>query len=211
MGEFTTGRLATIGAGLVLLVGGAISYAVGSPGAAPAGAPPVRIDGAGAPAEDRSGARAGRAGSIHGAPRLYVHVAGAVRRPGVYRVLRGARADVALRRAGGPTGQADLTQVNLAAAVADGQQIVVPKQGEAASAAASPDAGAGGSAPPGPVSLSQATPEELDQLDGIGPKLAGRIVEYRKAHGGFRSADELREVEGIGPKRFESLSKAVDP
>jgi competence protein ComEA len=211
MGELTSRRLAAVAAGLVLLIAAGVSYAVrGSPDA-PTAAPAVSIDGAGTPSAARAGGSDARERSSGDAPRLYVHVAGAVHRPGVYRVLRGARADVALRRAGGATARADLTQVNLAAAVADGQQIVVPKVGDSPAAHAGSAAGVGGAAPEGPVSLSRATLEELDQLDGIGPKLAGRIVEYRKVHNGFRSPDELREVEGIGPKRFESLSKAVDP
>jgi competence protein ComEA len=104
--------------------------------------------------------------------------------------------------------------VNLAMPLHDGQQVVVPKRG-AAPTAAGPAATAG-SAPPGsppaqPISLSTATVEQLDTLDGIGPTLAGRIVQYRDAHGGFRSIDELRQVDGIGDKRFESLRKAVQP
>jgi competence protein ComEA len=148
---------------------------------------------------------------------LFVHVAGEVRRPGLYRVPEGSRVAAALARAGGPSRRAALTTVNLAAKVEDGQQVVVPRRGAAAPPAAGPaiagDAATGGAAPPaaGPVSLSSATVEQLDALDGIGPTLAQRILAYRQAHGGFRSVDELRQVEGIGDKRFESLRQAVSP
>jgi competence protein ComEA len=140
-------------------------------------------------------------------------VAGAVRRPGLFRVPAGSRVAAAVARAGGPGPKADLTLVNLAARVQDGQQVVVPVAGAApaagAGAAASGTAGAalGGAKP----SLAMATVEQLEELDGIGPTLAERIVEYREAHGGFRSIGELRDVEGIGEKRFESLRKALQP
>jgi len=111
-----------------------------------------------------------------------------------------------------------MTAVNLAAPVRDGQQVVVPVRGAApaggtggASASTAPGSpGAAGTAG-ARVSLSQATPEQLEQLDGIGPALAARIVEYRAAHGGFRSVDELQQVDGIGPKRFDALRGSVDP
>lgn len=140
---------------------------------------------------------------------VYVHVAGRVRRPGLYRLRSGARVASAIDRAGGAAHRADLTKVNLAARVEDGQQILVPELG------AAPAAGGTGSAAPGSagakVSLASATSEQLDALDGIGPTLAKRIVEYRDAHGGFRSVGQLRDVEGIGEKRFEALRKAVGP
>ena len=149
--------------------------------------------------------------------RVFVHVAGAVRRPGVYSLPRGARGGDAVERAGGPLRRADLTAVNLAAVLADGQQLVVPVRGAARPA---PPAGATGSAagaagapraPGATLRLSTATAAQLEELDGIGPALAARILEYRDAHGGFRSVDELAEVEGIGDKRLESLRRAVAP
>lgn len=147
-------------------------------------------------------------GSAAAGPRLYVDVAGEVRRPGLYRVARGSRVAVAVQMAGGFTGRAETTQVNLAAPLQDGQQVIVPPSG----------GGGGGGGPVGlgaagkrPVSLSTATADELDSLDGIGPTLAGRIVEYRQAHGGFHSVDELRQVDGIGDKRFQQLKKALQP
>jgi competence protein ComEA len=140
----------------------------------------------------------------------FVHVTGAVRRPGVYRLPPWARLDAALRRAGGATRRADLNGVNLAAKVADGQQVVVPARvaagsGGGAVGAAAADPGAGGA----PISLNTATVEQLDQLEGIGPTTAQKILDWRKEHGGFRSVDDLQQISGIGPKRFEALKEKV--
>jgi competence protein ComEA len=141
-----------------------------------------------------------------------VHVAGAVRRPGLFRVPAGSRVAAALARAGGPGPKADLTLVNLAARVQDGQQVVVPAVGAPPPGGGAAGAGTGGATLGGAKpSLATATVEQLEELDGIGPTLAERIVEYRDSHGGFRSIGELREVEGIGEKRFESLREALQP
>ena len=143
------------------------------------------------------------------AARIYVHVAGAVRRPGLMTMSAGSRVADALQRAGGPRPRADLTAVNLAARLADGQQIVVPRAGAASGAAR---AGAGAAAPGGAatgIHLSTATVEQLDGVDGIGPTLAQRIIEYRDAHGGFRSLAELAQVDGIGEKRLATLREAL--
>jgi competence protein ComEA len=140
--------------------------------------------------------------------RVYVHVAGAVRRPGLYRVGAGTRVGRAVKLAGGPTGKADLAATNLAARVEDGQQILVPVRGAAATpAAATP----GTATPSGPISLASATQAQLEELDGIGPTLAARILEYRDEHGGFRSVEELGEVDGIGEVRLAALREAVQP
>jgi competence protein ComEA len=152
---------------------------------------PVKISGGPAPGTGRSAAEP--------ASNL-VHVAGAVRRPGLVRVPEGARVAVAVRRAGGPIADADLNALNLAAPVDDGQQVVVP-------APAAHGAAAAGAKP----SLGTATATELDEVEGIGPTLAERIVEARTESGGFASVEELREVEGIGEKRFESLREALQP
>ena len=144
--------------------------------------------------------------------RITVHVAGSVRHPGVYALAASSRAGDAVEAAGGLQRRADPAGVNLAAPLADGQQVVVPARmrgspGTAgATAAAAPPTTAGA-----PISLSSATIEQLDTLDGIGPAIAQRIVDYRESHGGFRSVDELREVEGIGDKRFEALRQALQP
>jgi competence protein ComEA len=139
-----------------------------------------------------------------------VHVAGAVRTPGVYRLRDGERVQDAVRRAGGPRAGADLNAINLAAKVADGQQVVVPRRGAAGAAAVS-GAGAGEPGAPlqAPVSLNTATAEQLDTLDGVGPATASKILEYRRQHGGFRSIDDLGEIPGIGPKRLAALRGKV--
>jgi competence protein ComEA len=145
--------------------------------------------------------------------RLVVYVVGAVRRPGLYRVPNGSRVADAVSRAGGLTRRADPAGVNLAAPVADGEQLVVPARLPVAVAAAqgAPVDGAGGAAPAGPVQLSVATAEQLDALPGIGPVTAEKIIEYRTTHGAFRSVDELDEVPGIGPSRVEQLRGLVVP
>ena len=128
-----------------------------------------------------------------------VHVAGAVRRPGLVRVPEGARVAAAVRRAGGAGPKADLNAINLAARVDDGQQVVVPAIGPAGEGAGTR------------LSLGSATVEELDGVDGIGPTLAERIVEQRTESGGFGSLGELSEVDGIGEKRLEALREALQP
>ena len=145
--------------------------------------------------------------------RMVVHVAGAVRRPGVYRMPAGARVDSAVRRAGGLTARADVTVVNLAAKLEDGRQVVVPERVVAGAAVPGSDAGNAaattGAAPATPIDLNTATMEQLDTLDGVGPGIAQRILAYRLEHGGFRSVDELGEVPGIGDKRLQALRPRV--
>ena len=139
------------------------------------------------------------------APRLFVYVVGAVRRPGLFRLKEGARVADALGRAGGPTRGADLTAVNLAAPLADGQQVIVPRRGPSGAAAS------GAPAPGAKVSLATATVEQLDELPGIGPVTAQKIVDWRTTHGPFRSVEDLDDVPGIGPARIEQLRDLVTP
>jgi len=142
-----------------------------------------------------------------------VHVVGAVRRPGVYRLRVGQRVEDVIRRAGGARGDTDLQAINLAAKIADGQQVVVPRRGAAAVggavAAAGGGAGAAGAGPSAPINLNSATAEQLDTLDGVGPTTAQKIIEYRTQHGGFASADDLAQIPGIGPKKLEALKAQV--
>ncbi|WP_445149970.1 helix-hairpin-helix domain-containing protein [Baekduia sp. Peel2402] len=143
------------------------------------------------------------------ARRAVVHVVGAVREPGVYRVNDGTRVEDTIERAGGATARADLSAINLAAKVADGQQVVVPRRG-AVAATSAPGTGAAGSPGGGaPINLNSATAEQLDTLDGVGPSTATKILEYRTAHGGFSSIEDLAQIPGIGPKRLESLRRQV--
>jgi competence protein ComEA len=143
---------------------------------------------------------------------LVVDVVGAVRRPGLYRLVEGARIADAVARAGGATRKANLSLINLAAPLADGQQVVVPGQGTAAGA---PMAAVGSSATPGaaggPVHLNTATLEQLDSLPGVGPVTAQKILDYRQKHGSFSSVDELDAVPGIGPARMDQLKDLVAP
>jgi competence protein ComEA len=164
---------------------------------------PVRVDRP--PGASAVGARA--SGSRSAA--VYVHVAGAVRRPGLVRVPAGSRVAEALLRAGGPGRKADLTGVNLAAQVEDGQQVVVPAAGALPVTGGS--AASASSLPGAKPSLGSATVEQLDEIDGIGPTLAERIVEYRTENGGFSSVEELQDVDGIGEKRLATLREALQP
>ncbi|MEP6626036.1 MAG: helix-hairpin-helix domain-containing protein [Acidimicrobiia bacterium] len=144
-------------------------------------------------------------------PAVLVHVAGAVVRPGLVRVPAGSRVADAIAAAGGGVPEADLDRLNLAAKVVDGQRIPVAKIGEPAVPAAGggdatvPEA-AGGS---GPVDLNAATPAQLDTLPGVGPSLAAAIIAERERRGGFTSVDQLRDVRGIGDKRFADLKPLV--
>jgi competence protein ComEA len=139
--------------------------------------------------------------------KVVVHVVGQVLKPGLYTLPEGSRVNDAINRAGGPKPRAALELVNLAAPVADGQQVIVPSKQEAAQAAS----GAGsGSLPVGPVHLNSATLEQLDELPGIGPVTAQKILDYRTEHGAFGSVDELDAVPGIGPATLAELRDLVD-
>jgi competence protein ComEA len=134
---------------------------------------------------------------------LVVDVAGAVRRPGLYRLPRGTRIADAIARAGGLTAKAERAAVNLAAPLADGEQVLVPARGSAS-------VSAGGTAA-GPLDLNTATLEQLDGLPGIGPTTAQKILDYRQEHGPFHSLAELDAVPGIGQGRIEQLKGLVIP
>lgn len=181
-----------------LLVYGAVAVAV-----LLLGARWIRSDeGQGAPRPGHSfAADSFDAGS--GDPRdLVVHVAGAVGRPGVYRLPAGSRVADAVRRAGGLAPRAVQDGINLAARLSDGQQIVVPRRGATGAAA-----GEGG----GPISLGTATPEQLEEIEGIGPVTARKIIEFRDQNGGLSSIEQLDEVNGIGPATMEALRAALQP
>jgi competence protein ComEA len=135
---------------------------------------------------------------------LVIDVAGAVRRPGIYHLAAGTRIADAVAAAGGATVKADVTLVNLAAPLADGEQVLVPARGAAASTGATPS-------PTAPVDLNTATAEQLDTLPGVGPATAQKIIDYRQAHGPFRSLDELEAVPGIGPAKLEQMKGLVIP
>ncbi|WP_167153245.1 ComEA family DNA-binding protein [Streptomyces sp. MBT27] len=192
---------------------------------------PERVDGAepapsgSASAAAGKGASRGSGGGIAGAgamPRpvanaapspagvLVVDVGGKVRRPGIYRLPNGSRVADALAAAGGVREGADLTGLNRARPLTDGEQVLAGVPG---AAPAGPGAGTGGGGSAGgaggPVNLNSASVDQLDGLPGVGPVLAQHIVDYRAQHGGFRSVDELREVNGIGERRFDDLQPLV--
>ena len=145
---------------------------------------------------------------VHGAAaaQLVVDVVGEVRRPGLVHLARGTRIADALAAAGGVTAKADAALVNLAAPLADGEQVVVPARGAAGAVAAG-----GAGSPTAPVDLNTATPEQLDTLPGVGPQTAAKIIAFRQEHGPFHSVEELDAVPGIGPARIEQLKGLVLP
>jgi competence protein ComEA len=156
---------------------------------------------------------------------VVVHAAGAVAAPGLYDLARGSRVDDLLVAAGGPTADADLDRLNLAATLTDGERIWVPRRGElqppplvsGGGAGSEPDSepgnevGSGGAGAPeeAPVDLNTATVDELDTLPGIGPATAEAIVAHREANGPFTSVDQLIDVRGIGEAKLAQLRERV--
>jgi competence protein ComEA len=173
------------------------------------GARAIRTGGGGAEpsfAAASGGSAGGKSFSVSGqAGDLVVDVTGAVRRPGVYRMPAGSRVNDAVIRAGGASPKAELEAVNLAARLADGQQVVVPGSssgGAALVVAAAED---------GPISLGTATAAQLEEIEGIGPVTAGDIIAFRDEHGGLSSVEQLDQVPGIGPATMEALRKRLQP
>jgi competence protein ComEA len=180
-----------------LLVYGAIAVAV-----LLVGARWIRSGGSDTPSEAAVSFAADSSHEAEGTRDVVVHVAGAVRRPGVYRLPAGARVTDAVRRAGGFGGNANEDAINLAARLSDGQQVVVPGRGSAGASAAGQS---------GPISLGSATVEQLDQIEGIGPVTAQKIIEFRDQHGGLSSIDQLDQVAGIGPSTMQTLRAGLQP
>ncbi len=148
---------------------------------------------------------------------IVVDVSGKVREPGIHRLPAGSRVADALRAAGGVRPGTDTEGLNRARLLVDGEQVVVgapPAVAGPGVAGGGPGAVGSGGAAAGattPVGLNTATLEQLDTLPGVGPVLAQHIIDYRTQHGGFRSVDELREVNGIGDRRFADLQNLVRP
>src|SRR5262249_4218352 len=134
---------------------------------------------------------------------VVVHVGGGVLRPGVYRMPAGSRVTEAVKRAGGFDSRANQDAINLAARLSDGQQVVVPGPGTAAASSADGQSG--------PISLGSATTDQLDQIEGIGPVTARRIVAFRDQHGGLSSIEQLDQVDGIGPSTIQTLRSSPQP
>ncbi|HET6493752.1 MAG TPA: helix-hairpin-helix domain-containing protein [Thermoleophilia bacterium] len=190
-----------------------VRYLVFSDGGAPAGG--ERLVLAPAPSPSASATPLAIGGSPAAVAEVVVYVCGAVRSPGVIHLPQGARVADALEFAGGATGKAELAAVNLAARVADGQQIVVPERaasGGGGSTTATPS-GAEGSATGGTatalVNINTASLVELETLPGVGPATAQKIVDYRTAQGGFKTIDDLKNVSGIGDARFAAIKDAI--
>jgi competence protein ComEA len=140
---------------------------------------------------------------------LFVHVAGWVRRPGVYELREGDRVIDAIHRAGGPKKGADLGGLNLAALLVDAQQVLVPRSAPAAPGGAVPTGEAPGTSGTALVNVNVASAEELETLPGIGEVLAATIIEYREENGPFTSVDQLIEVSGIGEVTLEEIRELV--
>lgn len=153
--------------------------------------------------QESSGGAGAQASPSPSAAPIVVHVAGWVHRPGVYEFGQGDRVIDAVRRAGEAKRGADLTSLNLAALLVDGQQIVVLKRGQPPSL--QPPSGTGEAL----VNVNTATIDQLESLPGIGPTLAQRIIDHREEHGPFRSVDELLDVSGIGDQTLAELRPRV--
>ena len=155
----------------------------------------------------------GQSTGIPGQPTgvVVVHVAGKVRRPGLVRAPTGSRVADVLTLAGGPLPGVDLTTLNLARQVTDGEQIIVgqPNALPPASTPGATTSSAPTAPPEAPVNLNTATLDQLDALPGVGPVLAQRILDYRTQNGPFTTIDQLQEVPGVGPKKFDSLKPHV--
>ncbi|MFE5185537.1 helix-hairpin-helix domain-containing protein [Streptomyces sp. NPDC056628] len=168
----------------------------------------------GGAAESDAMASAGPGAAVSPGAEIVVDVSGKVREPGVHRLPAGSRVADALRAAGGVRPGTDTDGLNQARFLVDGEQVIVGAPpgapGPAPAAGTGGVAGAGG-APTAPVSLNTATLEQLDTLPGVGPVLAQHIIDHRTRHGGFRSVDELRDVNGIGDRRFADLRNLVRP
>ncbi|MET9500695.1 ComEA family DNA-binding protein [Streptomyces sp. NPDC006622] len=174
-------------------------------------AAPYGVDARSEPGEPSSPATPG--GAATAGAEIVVDVSGKVRHPGIHRLPAGSRVVDALTAAGGVRPGTDTDGLNRARFLVDGEQVVVggPPGVGAPAAGAGPAGGPVGAGPQAPVSLSTATVDQLDTLPGVGPVLAQHIVDYRTRHGGFRSVDELREVNGIGERRFSDLRNLVRP
>lgn len=183
----------------VAVIGSLLVWMRGAPAAV---APPATA--AAAPAADAAPAPGGDTHAAGSAP-IYVHVAGAVRKPGLYEFPTGTRVAGAIDAAGGPTRRADLDQVNLAEVLVDGIKLDVPERGEAV-AAPMP---AGPEPASGLVNLNSADQAILETIPGVGPVTATAIIQHRTEIGSFTALEQLLDVTGIGPATLESLRPYV--
>lgn len=149
--------------------------------------------------------------SSQGGQDVVVDVAGAVGKPGVYRLPAGARVNDAILRAGGATRKAEVDSINLAARLSDGQQVVVPERAKVPGSSASATGGSTSAGDTGPISLGTATVDQLDTIEGIGPVTAQNIIDFRDQHGGISSIDQLDQISGIGPATMDALRARLQP
>src|SRR5919197_6685415 len=209
MGSLSRSQLVVYGAvAVVLLLVGARWIRSGDANGTPAGDVSY---GDGASAASASGTEAGFSVDAEGGTDVVVDVAGAVAKPGVYRLPAGSRVNDAVQRAGGATARASVESINLAARLTDGQQVVVPEKVKGSSATVASSSGTATTEPAGPISLGTATVEELDTIEGIGPVTAQKIVEFRDQHGGVSSVDQLDQIDGIGPATMDALRSSLQP
>jgi competence protein ComEA len=159
----------------------------------------------GAPVPDATSAPSPQAAAT-----IFVHILGAVARPGLYELSEGDRAVDAVAAAGGFTPDADRSQLNLARFVTDGEQIAVPAAGAAAPVGGTPGGAPGGGAVvPGKVNINTADAATLETLPRVGPAMAERIIAWREENGRFAAVEDLMSVSGVGEKTFESLRELV--
>lgn len=209
MGSLSRSQLVVYGAvAVVLLLVGARWIRSGDVGGAPAGG--VSYGDTGSSGSGTGSTGGGFSVDAQGGTDVVVDVAGAVSRPGVYRLPAGSRVNDALQRAGGATARASVDAINLAARLTDGQQVVVPEKTTGTSATVSPGSAATGEQS-GPISLGTATVDQLDTIEGIGPVTAQKILEFRDEHGGISSLDQLDQIDGIGPATMDALRSRLQP
>jgi competence protein ComEA len=195
LASLSRGELAGLIVLLAITLGGAgLWYARSLPRPVEIGAPASSVGSSGAPV----------AASESPAATLIVDVAGEVRKPGVYEFAEGQRVIDAVNEAGGPTGKADLSSLNLAAPLTDGTQVLVPSSATAPGAPVGSGVSSGGL-----ININTASATELETLSGIGEVLAAEIVDYRTQNGPFASVDELDEVSGIGPATLADIRDQV--
>jgi len=144
-----------------------------------------------------------------GSIKVAVHIGGAVRNPGLYYLSANSRVADAIQTAGGPTPDADLDAINLAGKVTDGLKILVPSKLKGAVNPSITETNEGESSGGKKININTASAKELEELPGIGPVLAEKIVSYREANGPFKSIDELKKVSGIGEKRFQAIKDLI--
>jgi competence protein ComEA len=206
MGSLSRSQLLVYGAvGVTLLLVGARWIRSSDSSASRGGVSYSSGSGSGSPSSSGDGSLAI---DPNGGGDVVVDVAGEIGSPGVYRLPAGSRVTDALERAGGATRRADPESINLAARLADGQQVVVPAKVAGPAGIAGSAAGTDAA---GPISLGTATVEELDTIEGIGPVTAQNIIDFRDQHGGVSSVDQLDQISGIGPATMDALRTRLQP